>query len=146
MRKVHNLTIALLFFGIIVSAQSPDSVIVENNRSSCSDYLKLKKDMEDLVKKINVEYRKDGDFLAKFQKAQAIWVAYRDAQIDMIFPEADKSMYGASYASCRCNWLIDMTIQRYDLLLRWISNFDDGDTCNGSVNSKKRKSYIKFND
>jgi uncharacterized protein YecT (DUF1311 family) len=146
MRKVHNLTIGLLFFGIIVSAQSPDSVIVENNRSSCNDYLKLKKDLEDLVKKINVEYRKDGIFLAKFQKAQATWIAYRDAQVEMIFPETDKSIYGAAYATCRCNWLIDMTTQRYDFLLRWISNFDDGDTCNGSVNSKKRKSYIKFND
>ena len=145
MSRIISFT-ALSFMVLSLHAQAPISVVVDQNRNSCSDYLKVKRDVEDLIKKINVEYAKDPVFLAKFKKAQAAWEVYRDSQLEMIFPESDKSIYGSVYPTCRCNWLIDMTTLRFDFLLKWISNFDDGDVCNGSVNSKKRKSYVKFNE
>jgi uncharacterized protein YecT (DUF1311 family) len=146
MRGFTISTVLVFLFSLPIFAQAPEKMDTVQTPNSCSDYLKLKKEMDDLVKKINTEYTKDRAFIPKFKKAQVAWETYRETQMDMIFPEASKVEYGSLYPTCRCNWLIDMTTQRYDFLLKWISNFDSGEACAGSVNSKKRKSYVKFNE
>ena len=146
LRNCTVLTVLTLLFSLPTHAQAPEKLDTIHTPNSCSDYQKLKKDVDDLVKKITKEYAKDAAFLPKFKKAQAAWLTYQDTQMDMIFPETDKKVYGALYTTCRCNWLIDMTTQRFDFLLKWISNFDDGDACGGSINSKKRKSFVKLNE
>jgi uncharacterized protein YecT (DUF1311 family) len=145
MRNLLIYGILNCFFAISLQAQAPVSTATDQAQNSCTDYTKLKKDVEELVKKINIEYAKDPVFLGKFKKAQASWEAYRDAQLEMIFPESSKVGYGTVYPTCKCNWLIEITYQRFDFLLKWISNFDDGDVCGGSINNKKRKSYVKLN-
>ncbi len=144
---MRNILIFLFAFcwGFAVNAQETKTE-VDNARNSCSDYLKLKKEVDAISKKILDDYERDKVFIAKYKKAQAAWESYREAQLDMIFPSADKSVYGASYATCRCNALVDMTNERLTYLVRWISNTEESKSCGGSVNSTKRKSYIKFNE
>ena len=147
--SMRNFTIfaaLTVLLSLPLHAQSPEKTDTIQTPNSCTDYLKIKKDMDDLVRKIKVEYAKDLVFIPKFKKAQLSWESYRDTQLDMIFPETDKKTYGMLYPACRCNWLIEMTTHRFDFLLKWISNFDEGDACGGSVNNKKRKSYVKLND
>jgi uncharacterized protein YecT (DUF1311 family) len=146
MRTYTIFTTLFSFFLGTAFAQAPEKMDTIQPPNSCNDYIQLKKDMDDLVKKINTEYAKDAAFMAKFKKTQAAWLTFRDAQMDMIFPETDKKEYGTLYYVCRCNWLIEITTHRYDFLLKWISNFDTGEACGGSINSKKRKSYVKLND
>lgn len=115
------------------------------NRNSCSDYLKLKKEIGDIVRRINDDYARDKTFLAHFQKAQAEWESYREAQLNMIYPSADKSQYGQNYATCRCNWLVEFANARLNFLVKFVSNTNEDEVCGGVIGSTKRKSYVKFN-
>lgn len=99
-----------------------------------------------MVKSVEEEYAKYPKFLAKFKKAQEAWETYRDVQLEMIFPEADKAQYGGFYPTCRCNWLVEMTSERIDFLIKFVSNTNDVEPCGGVVNSKKRKSMTTFNE
>jgi uncharacterized protein YecT (DUF1311 family) len=130
----------------ICLAQETTTPQIDQSRNSCSDYLKSKKGMEDMVKNIQEEYGKYPLFLKKFQKAQDEWVSYREAQLEMLFPEADKAQYGSFYPTCRCNWLVEFTNERMDFLVKFVANTYDVESCGGSVNSKKRKSFMTFNE
>ena len=139
MRIIFSLLLSLFVVGAM-QAQS------DQNRNSCSDYLRLKKEVDDVVKRINNDYARDKVFLAKFSKAQASWESYREAQLEMIFPEADKAVYGDSYPTCRCNWLLEITNERLDYLVKWVSGTDEDRACGGSRNSDKRKNFVKFHE
>jgi Lysozyme inhibitor LprI len=139
MRIIFSLFLTLF----VVTAMSAQ---LDQNRNSCSDYLRLKKEVDDVTKRIQNEYARDKVFLAKFSKAQASWESYRESQLEMIFPEADKSVYGSSYPTCRCNWLVEITNERLDYLVKWVSGTNDGEVCGGSRNSDKRKSAVKFHE
>jgi uncharacterized protein YecT (DUF1311 family) len=154
MRRTILLLLMLLMGASISSAQTatPKSVAmaasapqIDQSRNSCSDYLKVKKGLEDMVKNIQDEYAKYPLFLKKFQKAQDEWVSYRDAQLEMLYPELDKTQYGGFYPTCRCNWLVEFTNERVDFLVKFISNTNDVEACGGAANSKKRKSFTTFN-
>ena len=132
-----------LCMGFAVNAQE---IQIDNSRNSCSDYLKLKKEVDDVTKKILDDYERDNVFISKFKQAQYAWEAHRDAQLEMIFPSSSKGIYGASYPTCRCNALVDLANERLGFLVRWISNTEESKSCGGSVNSTKRKSFIKFNE
>ena len=138
----NTCTFFLVFFlGMAVNAQETK---VDNSRNSCSDYLRLKKDVDDVVKKILDDYERDYVFISKFKKAQSSWETSRDAQLEMIFPSETKGIYGASYPTCRCNALISLADERLNYLVKWISNTEECKACGGSVNSTKRKSYTEY--
>ena len=148
---MKSITVLLfLFMATSVSIAQKEQVsaksVIDQSRNSCNDYLKTKKGMDDMVKSLEVEYAKYPKFLAKFKKAQEAWAAYRDEQLEMIFPEADKAQYGDFYPTCRCNWLVEMTNERVDFLIKFVSNTNDVEPCGGAVNSKKRKSFTTFNE
>lgn len=132
-----------LCMGFAVNAQE---IQIDNSRNSCSDYLKLKKEMDNVITKILDDYARDYVFIPKFKEAQSAWESSRDAQLEMIFPSSNKGIYGSSYPTCRCNALVDLTNERLTYLVRWISNTEESKSCGGSVNSTKRKSFIKFNE
>ena len=148
---MRSITVLLFLFmvttvGMAQNEQVGAKSVIDQSRNSCSDYLKTKKSMDDMVKSLEEEYAKYPKFLAKFKKAQDAWVAYRDIQLEMIFPEADKAQYGGFYPTCRCNWLVEMTNEHVDFLVKFVSNTDDVEPCGGAVNSKKRKSFTTFNE
>ena len=132
----------VLFLGTAVNAQNTK---VDNSRNSCSDYLRLKKEVDDVIKKILDDYERDYVFISKFKKAQSAWETSRDAQIEMIFPSESKGIYGPSYPTCRCNAYVDLANERLNYLVKWLANTEESISCGGSVNSTKRKNYIHYN-
>ena len=132
-----------MFLCVAVNAQE---IKIDNTRNSCNDYLKLKKEIDDVTKKITDEHARDNAFISKFRKAQFAWEASRDAQLDMLFSSENKGGYGASYPICRCNALIELTNERLDYLIRWVSNVSLSPTYDGSVNPPKRKSFAKLSE
>ena len=131
----------VLCLSFAVNAQE---IQIDNSRNSCSDYLKLKKEIDNVSRKILDDYERDNAFISKFKLAQFAWESYRDAQLEMLFPSPNKGIYGSSYPTCRCNALVDLTNERLGYLVRWISNTEESKSCGGSVNSTKRKSYVKY--
>ena len=142
MRSTFILFLAM-FFCVAVNAQE---IKIDNARNSCNDYLKLKKEIDDVTTKIMDERARDNAFISKFRKAQFAWETSRDAQLEMIFSADNKGIYGASYPICRCNALIELTNERLDYLVRWVSNVSLSPTYDGSANAPKRKSFAKLSE
>ena len=136
-------TIVLLISSSTLFAQSNTVINRNQDRNSCSDYLRLKTEVDEVYARILDDYAKDYKFIVKFKQAQNVWANYREAQLEAIFPEADKSEYGASYPTCRCNWLVEFTNARLDFLIKFIANMNE-QSCNGVMSSKKRKSFVKY--
>ncbi len=130
----------VLFLGLAVNAQESK---FDNSRNSCTNYLRLKKEVDDVVVKILNEYERDYTFISKFKQAQLAWEKSRDAQVEMIFPAENKGIYGSAYPTCRCNAFVDLAHERLNYLVKWISSTDESNACAGSANSAKRKSYMQ---
>ena len=80
------------------------------------------------------DYSKNAAFIRKLKIAQRAWIAYRDAQIEALYPEPDKrAAYGSVYPMCRCIALAQLTTQRAAELKKWIDGIEEGDVCPGSI-------------
>jgi len=109
------------------------------NSDACTAYKKADTALNDIYKKIQIEYAKDTLFLQKLKAAQRAWLAYRDAHLDALYPAADKQAeYGSMYTTCRCAALEDVTEQRTKELQKWLDGVPEGETCRGSLKSASK--------
>ncbi|HEX7138280.1 MAG TPA: lysozyme inhibitor LprI family protein [Vicinamibacterales bacterium] len=75
----------------------------------------------------------DLEFVLKFKAAQRAWIVYRDADVQALFPAADKRRaYGSVYPMCRWQVLSELTRERTKQLKAWTEPPAEGDTCAGS--------------
>ena len=110
----------------------------EMNDAACQEYKKADTDLTSTITKIRTAYKDDAVFLDKLEKAQKAWMAFRDAQLEAVYPAADKDTeYGSVYPMCRCSALTELTTQRIEQLKRWIDGVEEGDVCAGSVRAKE---------
>ena len=104
--------------------------------SAAAEYKKADADLNKMYQKILAAYKDDPAFIKKLQTAQRSWISFRDAEIEAIFPSANKDDYGSVYPMCRSNWLTKFTLQRTKELKRWIDGAQEGDVCCGSIHIK----------
>lgn len=103
---------------------------------ACSAYKKADLSLNDTYKKVLAGYANENVFLQKFKAAQRAWIAFRDAQLEALYPAADKQAeYGSMYSTCRCAALQELTEQRTKELQKWLDGVPEGETCRGSIKS-----------
>lgn len=102
------------------------------NEDACTSYQKADAELNKTYKAILRKKSDDPVFLAAMKKAQRAWVAFRDAEIEAVYPEADKqAQYGSVYPMCNCGVAAHLTQQRVEQLKAWLTA-EEGDVCNGS--------------
>jgi len=107
------------------------------NSQACAGYKNADSELNKVYKSIITEYKKDAVFIEKMKVAQRAWLVYRDAHVDSIYPEKDKSLhYGSVYPTCQCGVMEKMTIERTKWLKQWASGIAEGDVCSGSIKTK----------
>lgn len=126
------LSISLTFSTLMASAQDQTQL----DASAAAEYKKADADLNKMYQKILAAYKDDPAFIKKLQQAQRNWISFRDAEIEAIFPSANKDDYGSVYPMCRSNWLTKFTLQRTKELKRWIDGVQEGDVCCGSIHIK----------
>jgi hypothetical protein len=85
------------------------------------------------------EYPKDQQFIAKLKTAQRAWLAFRDAELEALYPKDNKQAeYGTVYPMCHCSELQFLTEARTKELKRWIDGTIEGDVCSGSLKIAQR--------
>ena len=122
----------MLFILTLVMAPAIAQTQLEINQEACSEY-------QTADKKLNAVYqqvldRHKGDVMAtdKIKNSQIAWLAFRDAQLDAIYPAVDKQYeYGSVYPMCNCSENAALIIQRIEQLSGWL-NAEEGDVCMGS--------------
>src|ERR1044072_2328755 len=107
------------------------------NQDACRAYQAADAEMNKVYQQVLSEYKSETVFIQKFKAAQRLWVAFRDAHVESLYPNANKlAEYGSIYPTCRCSALTEITTARTELLKRWIKGGEEGDTCSGSIKIK----------
>ncbi len=78
-------------------------------------------------------HKEDQVFITKLRIAQRMWLQFRDAEMEAIFPHKDDPRhYGSVFPLCWSTHLATITKERTKQLRRWIDGVPEGDLCAGS--------------
>jgi uncharacterized protein YecT (DUF1311 family) len=138
--KLHRSTLGMiasmtLASTSILSAETPRNL----DQPSCVQFHKADISLNETYSKILKLYAKDKQFITKLKTAQRAWLAFRDAQLEALFPKTDKrAEYGSVYPMCHCSALQVLTEARTTQLQRWLDGTQEGDVCAGSVKVVQR--------
>jgi uncharacterized protein YecT (DUF1311 family) len=104
------------------------------DEQSCGQFHKADVALNETYSRILKEYAKDQQFIAKLKTAQKAWLAFRDAELEALYPEDNKQAeYGTVYPMCHCSELQFLTEERTKQLNRWLDGTREGDVCAGSI-------------
>lgn len=106
---------------------------------ACAEFKKADESLNKTYKKILADYKDEKAFLEKLKKAQRAWLAYRDAHLEAIYPEEDKTYYGSVFGMCACTDKKELTEQRTNELKKWIDGVMEGEVCRGSIKIQKAR-------
>ncbi|NIG52440.1 lysozyme inhibitor LprI family protein [Chitinophaga sp. Cy-1792] len=108
----------------------------EMNRKANEAYKEADKKLNEVYQLIQKDYSANKKFIENLKAAQRLWIEFRDAQVQMMFPEPAKS-YGSMFPVCKANYLAELTTQRLEALRPWINGLAPGETCTGSIGAKQ---------
>jgi uncharacterized protein YecT (DUF1311 family) len=141
MKMKHLLAIIIIIlFAVPISAENKkscfDTAITQLDLNNCSA-LELKEADDELNQVYKDIVKRNGDdkvFLDRLKAAQRAWLTFRDAELEALFPEANKqSQYGSSYPMCYAKGKATVTKERTQQLKKWITGVREGDVCSGSL-------------
>lgn len=113
-------------------AQANNETQADMNNQAYQDFKKADDELNKIYKQILEKYKDDKVFISKLQKAELAWINYRDADIEAIYPDDDKSNYGSVYPMCVNGIATEMTKQRTKELKLWLKGIQEGNVCAGS--------------
>ncbi len=123
------LTIFACMFSTILFAQTQ----LEMNQQAINSYEKTNMELDEIYKKILVEYKSDIVFIENLKAAQKIWVTFREAELNVKFPDMEHRFYGSVLPVCVTHYMENLTKDRINTLKIWLEGYIEGDACNGSV-------------
>ena len=108
----------------------------EMNQDAYATFNIADKELNVVYNKILAAYKTDLIFIKSLKKAQRIWIKFRDAELEMKYPNYKKMHYGSSHPMCRASYLKEITEERTDKLKVWLNGIEEGDLCSGSLKIK----------
>jgi uncharacterized protein YecT (DUF1311 family) len=75
--------------------------------------------------------------VASLKEAQRIWIQFRDAELQMKYPQREQGYYGTVYLMCYSGYREELTRQRIMTLQQWLQGVEEGEVCAGSVPIKQ---------
>jgi len=67
------------------------------NMAAGREFKRADDTLNDIYNKVLLKHQNDQNFIDKFTDAELAWIAFRDAEIDAIFPSKDKLNYGSIF-------------------------------------------------
>lgn len=126
--------IIAIFFFLSLAPTSFSQTQMEMNQTESDKYKKADKELNQVYQQILIDYKSDSIFIEKLKISQRLWIKFRDAELEMKFPEPDKRLYyGSMYPMCAAGYLTELTEQRTERLKKWLEPTSDGEGCNGSI-------------
>lgn len=148
MRRILIVLLAILCFALAsVYAQTKKSTRTQGrnrcasaanqrelNDCFCNQHKKADAELNRVYQQLISANANDQVFLDKLKTAQRAWIAFRDAQLEAIYPETDEPRvkYGSVYPMCYCAAQQDLTEERTKHLKRMLRS-PEGDACGWSI-------------
>jgi len=123
------LLLLLFFFNLTCFSQTQ----AEMNKDAYAALNEADKKLNEVYQKILIEYKEDVTFVKSLKNVQRIWIQFRDAELEMKYPNYTDSYYGLSYPMCSAIYLKELTEERTDKLTIWLKGIEEVDMCSGSI-------------
>jgi uncharacterized protein YecT (DUF1311 family) len=108
----------------------------EMNEDAAKQFLKTDKKLNEVYNKILTKYKTDTAFTKNLKSAQKIWIQFRDAEMNVKYPDREARYYGSVFPMCWSLYKEQLTNERIKVLQPWLDGTEEGDACNGSVKLK----------
>ena len=102
-----------------------------------ADWRAADKQLNSIYQQIIAENADDEVYLVSLKEAQRCWIAFRDAQLKMKYPDREPGYYGSVLPSCEMMYLTELTQDRIKALQVWIDGVEEGNICAGTVKIKE---------
>ena len=117
---------------VLVPAASGAQTQADLNQTACGTFEEADQTLNRVYQQIRRRYQGDKDFLEKLKRSQRAWIAFRDAELEALYPDENKQIsYGSIYPMCVCGEQARLTQDRIEQLRRWLE-VEEGDGCAGS--------------
>ena len=126
----------ILLFGF-TSIMSFGQTQTQINIESLDSFEKADKELNQVYKRILIEYQSDTTFIKNLKSSQRIWITFRDAELNMKYPKREPGWYGSMHTMCVSEYLSELTKERTKTLRTWLEGIDEADGCGGSTKFKK---------
>ena len=123
--------IIFLFVQLLIWTISYGQTQNEMNEDANNHYLKTEKQINKVYQEIIKKYSSDTLFITKLKVAQRLWIKFRDAELDMKFP--NRSYSGSLFTMCYMDYKTDLTEARINKLKQWLKSNTDEEACSGSI-------------
>ncbi|MBJ7391349.1 MAG: DUF1311 domain-containing protein [Chthoniobacterales bacterium] len=129
---IMTLAIFTLFAAPLAQAQTQSDM----NAEAAAEFNGVDEQLKSMYQEILSDYAEDEVFIASLKEAQRCWIAFRDAQLKMKYPNREPGYYGSILPSCEMTYLTELTQDRIKALQAWIDGVQEGDMCAGTVKVK----------
>lgn len=117
---------------VLATAPAMAQTQFELNQTACSEYQAADKKLNAIYQQVLARHEIEPTVTAKIKTSQRAWLAFRDAQLEAIYPaSAKRQEYGSVYPMCSCSESTALINQRIEQLSGWL-NGEEGDVCRGS--------------
>lgn len=128
--------IVLIFIGLPWTEASAQTQL-EMNEDSATSFKAADKKLNVVYQKILKDYADDPVFISSFKTAQRCWIAFRDAQLKMKYPDREPGYYGSVQPMLETLYLTELTKDRIKALQPWIDGVQEGDLSGGTAKVKQ---------
>ena len=118
-----------LFFLTLLIAPAMAQTQYDLNQSNCNELQAVNKRLNSTYQKVLNRHKSNAAEQLAIKKSQKAWLAFRDAQLEAIYPGADN--FGSSHPMCFCIESTVLTEARIRQLSQWLKP-REGDMCGGS--------------
>lgn len=132
-RTVMTLAVFALFAAPLARAQTQG----EMNAETAGEFQAADKQLNSIYQEILSNYADDEAFIASLKEAQRCWIAFRDAQLKMKYPDREPGYYGSIQPMLETIYLTELTKDRIKALQVWIDGVQEGDLSGGTVRVKQ---------
>lgn len=133
---IRTLLCTLLLSALFAAARCEAQTQGALNEQTAGEFHTADNELNSIYQKILEEYADDEAFIANLKEAQRCWIAFRDAQLKMKYPDREPGYYGSILPSCEAMYLAELTQDRIKALQVWIEGVQEGDGCAGTVRIK----------
>jgi len=125
----YFITFSLLFFTFSSYSQTQ----LEQNSSAFDKFKLADKNLNITYNKVIKMYSSDTLFIKNLRVSQRLWIKFRDAEMDMKYPEYGGAHYGSIQSFCDAEYKTKLTKERTKRLYEWVKGVEDGSICSGST-------------
>jgi uncharacterized protein YecT (DUF1311 family) len=113
-------------------------VLTQTEMQYCAaqEFKQADDELKNVYRKVLERYSKRPDEVARIEKAQRAWVAFRDADVDAFYPKGDTDDFGEFVDICSFRLLEDLTRRRTKELLSFLT-FTEGVICSQKPPAEK---------